>query len=66
MKRYQGRRTPEGCVVTVREEGAEPRPLDPRLDLRCHSPTGNGEFAIMSTRSRFPSYPTKFSSVSLP
>jgi hypothetical protein len=27
-------------VVTVLEEGKEPRPLDPRLDLRNHSPTG--------------------------
>jgi len=40
VKLYEGNRTPEGCVVTVREGGGEPRPLAPRLDLRCHSPTG--------------------------
>ncbi len=26
--------------VMVHEEGHEPRPIDPRLDLRNHSPTG--------------------------
>lgn len=40
MKRYQGTRTPDGCQVVVLEDGKEPRPLDPRLDLRNHSPTG--------------------------
>jgi hypothetical protein len=40
MKIYQGRRTPEGCIVAVHEEGGEPQPLNLRLDLRNHSPTG--------------------------
>lgn len=40
MKLYEGRRTPGGCVVTVREGGGEPKPLPARLDLRCHSATG--------------------------
>lgn len=40
MKIYEGRRTPEGCIVTVRESSGQPSPLNPRLDLRNHSPTG--------------------------
>lgn len=40
MKRYAGTRTSEGCRVDVLEDGRPPRPLDPRLDLRNHSPTG--------------------------
>lgn len=39
MKRYTGRRTEAGCVVLVVEDGEE-RQLDPRLDLRNHSPDG--------------------------
>lgn len=35
MKRYEGRRTRRGVTVTVNR-----RPLNPRLDLRNHSPTG--------------------------
>lgn len=35
MKIYQGIRKPHGTTVTV--DGA---PLDPRLDLTSHSPTG--------------------------
>lgn len=35
MSIYKGVRTPQGCVVTVDSE-----PLDPRLDLYNHSPTG--------------------------
>ena len=35
MKQYNGFRTQTGAVVTV--DGG---PLDPRLDLRNHSPTG--------------------------
>lgn len=35
MKRYEGRRTWRGVEVTVNG-----RPLNPRLDLRNHSPTG--------------------------
>ena len=35
MKLYAGRRTPEGCSVTVNG-----RPLPLKLDLRNHSPTG--------------------------
>lgn len=33
--RFQGIRTPRGCIVTVNGVG-----LDPRLDLRGHSPAG--------------------------
>lgn len=40
MKEYTGYRTPQGCVVTVHRDGEAPRPLDLRLDLRRHSPTG--------------------------
>lgn len=35
MTKYIGTRTDQGCTVTY-DEG----PLDPRLDLRNHSPTG--------------------------
>lgn len=35
MSRYEGSRTKAGATVTVNGE-----PLDPRLDLRNHSPTG--------------------------
>ncbi len=40
MKVYQGTRTPEGCVVMVQEGTSAPKPLNPRFDLRNHSPTG--------------------------
>jgi len=44
MKTYHGRRTPRGYVVTVHvsnEPGEEiVRPLNPRFDIRNHSPTG--------------------------
>jgi hypothetical protein len=40
VKVYEGKRTPEGCVVTVREGDGAPRPLALRHDLRNHSPTG--------------------------
>ena len=40
MKQYQGRRTSIGCEVTVFEDSGEPRPLDPRFDLRRQSPDG--------------------------
>lgn len=39
MKTYTGTRTAAGCAVTVNEDGAC-RGLDPRFDLRTHSPTG--------------------------
>jgi hypothetical protein len=39
MKTYTGRRTEGGCAVTV-SDGDGPRGLDPRFDLRTHSPTG--------------------------
>lgn len=39
MKVYRGRRTPDGCIVTVIENDQE-RPLDLRHDLRNHSPDG--------------------------
>lgn len=39
MKVYRGERTESGTSVTVAEGGGE-RPLDPRLDLRRHSPSG--------------------------
>ena len=41
MKVYHGRRTEHGCAVDV-EEDDEVYLLDPRLDLRNHSPTGLG------------------------
>ncbi len=39
MKTYTGERTETGCAVLVTDAGGS-RPLDPRLDLRNHSPTG--------------------------
>jgi Family of unknown function (DUF6166) len=39
MKVYCGTRTKSGTTVTVEEHG-ETRPLNPRFDLRNHSPTG--------------------------
>jgi hypothetical protein len=39
MKSYHGTRTDQGCEVVVEENGTS-RPLDLRLDLRNHSPTG--------------------------
>src|ERR1700754_2169735 len=39
MKSYHGTRTDQGCEVVVEEDGAS-RPLELRLDLRRHSPTG--------------------------
>lgn len=39
MKVYHGMRTDSGTVVTV-TDGAGRRPLDPRFDLRNHSPSG--------------------------
>ncbi len=40
MKVYLGSRTEGGLTVVVCEEGGPERPLEPRLDLRNHSPTG--------------------------
>ena len=40
-RRYRGFTTPDGeRRVTVTDGGGIARPLDPRLDLRNHSPTG--------------------------
>jgi Family of unknown function (DUF6166) len=39
MKLYHGRRSEHGCAVDVEENG-EVSVLDPRLDLRNHSPSG--------------------------
>lgn len=39
MKTYTGRRTEGGCAVAV-SDGGGPRGLDPRFDLRTHSPDG--------------------------
>lgn len=39
MKTYHGRRTEHGCAVDVEEDG-EVYSLNPRHDLRNHSPTG--------------------------
>src|SRR5215510_2118097 len=39
MKIYTGTRTEDGCAVVVSDTGST-RALDPRLDLRNHSPTG--------------------------
>src|ERR1700710_406645 len=42
MKHYVGERTPEGCTVEVLDSSAPGGgyPLDPRFDLRNHSPDG--------------------------
>jgi hypothetical protein len=40
MKRYIGIRTQEGCSVEVIGPDGRPRPLEPRLDIRNHSPDG--------------------------
>lgn len=43
MKTYSGVRTDRGCAVTVTDSVTGPdgsRELDPRFDLRTHSPTG--------------------------
>jgi hypothetical protein len=42
MKHYVGQRTPEGCEVDVIDKDAPGGgyPLNPRFDLRNHSPTG--------------------------
>jgi|SRR5665213_353995 len=39
MKVYHGTRTEQGYAVVVEEDG-ECRALDPRFDLRSHSPSG--------------------------
>jgi hypothetical protein len=39
MKTYTGERTAAGCAVLVSDDGGS-RGLDPRFDLRNHSPTG--------------------------
>ncbi|MFO0850735.1 MAG: DUF6166 domain-containing protein [Gemmataceae bacterium] len=39
MKTYTGHRTEDGCAVTVAGDNGG-RSLDPRFDLRTHSPTG--------------------------
>ena len=39
MKTYTGTRTAAGCAVTVTDGGTS-RALDPRFDLRTHSPDG--------------------------
>lgn len=40
MKRYVGERTPDGVSVVVIPEGGEVYELNPRFDLRNHSPDG--------------------------
>ena len=40
MKLYRGRRESDRCVVTVVLESGIEEPLDPRFDLRRHSPDG--------------------------
>ena len=39
MKTYTGTRTAAGCAVTVTDGGTS-KSLDPRFDLRTHSPDG--------------------------
>jgi hypothetical protein len=39
-KMYTGRRSPQGCVVWVVDGSGERKPLNPRRELRNHSPTG--------------------------
>jgi hypothetical protein len=38
--KYIGTRTAKGCQIVKVTEGQEPEPLDPRLDLWNHSPSG--------------------------
>jgi Family of unknown function (DUF6166) len=38
--RHRGQRTSRGAIVEAQTSTATWRPLDPRLDLRNHSPTG--------------------------
>jgi len=40
MKLYRGKRTKHATTVMVEEESGQSRTLDPRHDLRNHSPTG--------------------------
>lgn len=40
MRVYAGVRAGRGCAVTVRDEDGAENPLDPRYDLRNHSPAG--------------------------
>lgn len=40
MKRYVGTRTANGCTVEVIDQEGWREPLDPRFDLRRHSPDG--------------------------
>ena len=37
---YTGRRGPQGCVVWIIDGNGERKPLNPRRELRNHSPTG--------------------------
>jgi hypothetical protein len=39
-KMYTGRRGPQGCVVWAIAGNGERKPLNPRQELRNHSPTG--------------------------
>lgn len=39
MKVFKGRRFDEGCSVTIVDDGRV-RPLNPRFDIRKHSPSG--------------------------
>jgi hypothetical protein len=39
-KMYTGRRSPQGCVVWIIDGNGERKPLNPRRELRNHSPTG--------------------------
>src|SRR5689334_7777574 len=38
--RYVGQRTKSGCEVTKVSETGESKPLEPRLDIHNHSPSG--------------------------
>ena len=44
MKRYVGERGKNGCTVTIIDEDGGKEPLDPRRDLRNHSPDGPDGF----------------------
>jgi hypothetical protein len=39
-KMYTGRRGPQGCVVWVIDGSGKRKPVNPRRELRNHSPTG--------------------------
>jgi hypothetical protein len=48
MKRYIGERTPDHCTVTIIDDEGGKEPLNPRHDLRNHSPDGLNFGALLA------------------